>query len=119
MQIADLSPLTVRTSGVQSDISRLQTRHVCVLFHPLAKPQPRWKAPCGRFCRPRGFHQHVVLFNALFDVPTKNGQLLPQMKRSGIFLSTKSAENDTEPFQVAAIEQALDATKADSHPGRR
>lgn len=85
VQIADLSTMTVRTQVSEADISRLKPG-MAAYFSTLGQPNRRWEGTLRQILPTPEVINNVVLFNALFDVPNPDGQLLPQMSAQ-VFLS--------------------------------
>tara|TARA_R110000796_G_scaffold127333_3_gene242528 strand:- start:38150 stop:39340 length:1191 start_codon:yes stop_codon:yes gene_type:complete len=113
VQIADLSTMTVRTQVSEADISRLQPG-MSAYFSTLGQPNRRWEGTLRQILPTPEVINNVVLFNALFDVPNEDGQLLPQMSAQ-VFFVNESAEN-VLTVPVAALSKPLrneaDATLA-------
>lgn len=91
VQIADLSTMTVRTQVSEADISRLKPG-MAAYFSTLGQPNRRWEGTLRQILPTPEVINNVVLFNALFDVPNPDGQLLPQMSAQ-VFFVNESAED--------------------------
>tara|TARA_R110002051_G_scaffold83393_1_gene147741 strand:+ start:46632 stop:47786 length:1155 start_codon:yes stop_codon:yes gene_type:complete len=100
VQIADLSTMTVRTQVSEADISRLEPG-MPAYFSTLGQPNRRWEGTLRQILPTPEVINNVVLFNALFDVPNQDGQLLPQMSAQ-VFFVNESAE-DVLTVPVAAL----------------
>lgn len=114
VQIADLSTMTVRTQVSEADISRLQPG-MSAYFSTLGQPNRRWEGTLRQILPTPEVINNVVLFNALFDVPNEDGQLLPQMSAQ-VFFVNESAEN-VLTVPVAALSKPL-RNEADATPVR-
>lgn len=114
VQIADLSTMTVRTQVSEADISRLQPG-MSAYFSTLGQPNRRWEGTLRQILPTPEVINNVVLFNALFDVPNEDGQLLPQMSAQ-VFFVNESAE-DVLTVPVAALSKPL-RTPPDAAPPR-
>lgn len=104
VQIADLSTMTVRTQVSEADISRLDLG-MPAYFSTLGQPDRRWQGSLRQILPTPEVINNVVLFNALFDVPNQDGQLLPQMSAQ-VFFVKESAE-DVLTIPVAALGKPL------------
>ncbi|MFN3580754.1 MAG: efflux RND transporter periplasmic adaptor subunit [Pseudomonas sp.] len=102
VQIADLSTMTVRTQVSEADISRLKPG-MPAYFSTLGQPQRRWEGSLRQILPTPEVINNVVLFNALFDVPNPDGDLLPQMSAQ-VFFVNAAAEN-VLTIPVAALGQ--------------
>ncbi|PKM31688.1 MAG: efflux RND transporter periplasmic adaptor subunit [Gammaproteobacteria bacterium HGW-Gammaproteobacteria-11] len=91
VQIADLSTMRVRTQVSEADISKLQVG-MPAYFSTLGQPQRRWEGELRQILPTPEVINNVVLFNALFDVPNPDGELLPQMSAQVFFINA-SAED--------------------------
>lgn len=103
VQIADLSTMTVRTQVSEADISRLQPG-MPAYFSTLGQPDRRWEGTLRQILPTPEVINNVVLFNALFDVPNPDGQLLPQMSAQVFFVN--AAAEDVLTIPVAALGKA-------------
>lgn len=114
VQIADLSTMTVRTQVSEADISRLEPG-MSAYFSTLGQPDRRWEGTLRQILPTPEVINNVVLFNALFDVPNQDGQLLPQMSAQ-VFFINESAE-DVLTIPVAALGKPL-RNQSESAPPR-
>ena len=112
VQIADLSTMTVRTQVSEADIAQLEVG-MPAYFSTLGQPQRRWEGTLRQILPTPEVINNVVLFNALFDVPNPDGNLLPQMSAQ-VFFVRASAE-DVVTIPVAALQPA---TPAGNQSGR-
>lgn len=104
VQIADLSTMTVRTQVSEADISRLQPG-MSAYFSTLGQPNRRWEGTLRQILPTPEVINNVVLFNALFDVPNQDGQLLPQMSAQVFFVNASA--DDVLTIPVAALGKPL------------
>lgn len=117
VQIADLSTMTVRTQVSEADISRLKPG-MEAYFSTLGQPNRRWEGTLRQILPTPEVINNVVLFNALFDVPNPDGQLLPQMSAQ-VFFVNESAENVLTIPVVALGKPIRDSGKQAADQGNR
>jgi len=91
MQIADLSTMTVQAQVSEADIGKLK-REMSVYFTTLGGEGRRWYSKLDRIEPTPTVLNNVVLYNALFDVPNPNRQLMTQMTTQ-VFFITAQARN--------------------------
>jgi len=103
VQIADLSTMTVRTQVSEADIAQLKVG-MPAYFSTLGQPQRRWEGTLRQILPTPEVLNNVVLFNALFDVPNPDGNLLPQMSAQVFFV--RAAATDVLTIPVAALQPA-------------
>ena len=112
VQIADLSTMTVRTQVSEADIAQLEVG-MPAYFSTLGQPQRRWEGTLRQILPTPEVLNNVVLFNALFDVPNPDRNLLPKMSAQVFFV--RAAAEDVLTIPVAALQQAGSAAA----PGER
>lgn len=110
VQIADLSTMTVRTQVSEADVTQLKVG-MPVWFTTLGQPDLRREGHLRQILPTPEIVNNVVLFNALFDVPNPDGDLLPQMSAQVFFI--KAAAQDTLTIPVAALRPQANS-KSDS-----
>lgn len=103
VQIADLSTMTVRTQVSEADIAQLEVG-MPAYFSTLGQPQRRWEGTLRQILPTPEVLNNVVLFNALFDVPNPDRNLLPKMSAQVFFV--RAAAEDVLTIPVAALQQA-------------
>ncbi|UAW99282.1 efflux RND transporter periplasmic adaptor subunit [Halopseudomonas nanhaiensis] len=103
VRVADLSTMTVRTQVSEADIAQLKVG-MPAYFSTLGQPQRRWEGTLRQILPTPEVLNNVVLFNALFDVPNPDGNLLPQMSAQVFFV--RAAARDVLTIPVAALKPA-------------
>ncbi|MEJ6654780.1 MAG: efflux RND transporter periplasmic adaptor subunit [Pseudomonas sp.] len=101
VQIADLSTMTVRTQVSEADITQLKVG-MPVWFTTLGQPDVRRDGVLRQILPTPEIVNNVVLFNALFDVPNPDGNLLPQMSAQVFFV--KAAADNVLTIPVSALQ---------------
>ena len=112
VQIADLSTMTVRTQVSEADISKVEVG-MPAYFSTLGQPERRWEGALRQILPTPEIINNVVLFNALFDVPNPDRDLLPQMSAQVFFIRSAAANALTIPVS------ALRSTKGVSNAGNQ
>ena len=112
VQIADLATMTVRAQVSEADISRLQPG-MPVYFSTLGQPERRWESTLRQILPTPEVINNVVLFNALFDVPNPDNELLPKMSAQVFFVRAAAADVLTIP--VSALRPANDSRRPDQY----
>lgn len=90
MTIADLSTMLVEAQVSEADISRLRNG-MNVYFTTLGNRGQRWYSTLELIEPTPVVENNVVLYNALFEIPNPEGELLPQMTTQ-VFFVVESAE---------------------------
>lgn len=90
-RIAELSTMTVTTQVSEADISKLRLG-MDAYFTTLGQPDKRWSGTLRQVLPTPEVLNNVVLYNALFDVPNPNGELMTQMSAQ-VFFVAASAKN--------------------------
>ncbi len=103
MQIADLATMTVQAQVSEADVARLSPG-LPVYFTTLGSQGRRWHSQLYRIEPTPEVLNNVVLYNALFDVPNDEGQLLPQMTAQVFFVIAEA--RDALLIPVSALEAA-------------
>lgn len=112
VQIADLATMTVRAQVSEADISRLQPG-MPVYFSTLGQPERRWESTLRQILPTPEVINNVVLFNALFDVPNPDNELLPKMSAQVFFV--RAAAEDVLTIPVSALRPANDSRRPDQY----
>lgn len=99
-RIADLSTMTVWTQVSEADVTKLRLG-MDAYFTTLGQPDRRWYGKLRQILPTPEIINNVVLYNALFDVPNPNNELLPQMSAQVFFVSAAAKNVLTVP--VAAL----------------
>ncbi|SDU16521.1 efflux RND transporter periplasmic adaptor subunit [Halopseudomonas salegens] len=110
VQIADLATMTVRTQVSEADISRIEPG-MPVYFSTLGQPQRRWESSLRQILPTPEIINNVVLFNALFDVPNPDNELLPKMSAQVFFV--RAAAEDVLTVPIAALQPLPNADSRD------
>ncbi|MEH6389384.1 MAG: efflux RND transporter periplasmic adaptor subunit [Pseudomonas profundi] len=115
VQIADLDTMTVRTQVSEADISKLEVG-MHAYFSTLGQPDRRWEGTLRQILPTPEVINNVVLFNALFDVPNPDRELLPQMSAQVYFV--RASAEDVLTLPVSALRQTSSDTGNRGAPGR-
>src|SRR5690554_6187698 len=91
MQIADLSTMTVQAQVSEADIGKLKA-DMPVYFTTLGGEGRRWYSKLDRIEPTPTVLNNVVLYNALFDVPNPNRQLMTQMTTQVFFIAAQAQD---------------------------
>src|SRR5690606_29307336 len=75
LRIADLRTMTVQTQVSEADVTKLR-EGMPVYFTTLGSQGQRWYSTLRKIEPTPTVTNNVVLYNALFDVPNRNGQLM-------------------------------------------
>lgn len=89
MRIADLTAMTVEAQVSEADISKLQ-KGMPVYFTTLGNPKRRWESHLDRLEPTPVVENNVVLYNAVFEVPNSQGQLMTQMTAQVFFVNAEA-----------------------------
>ena len=103
LRIADLSTMTVTTQVSEADIGRLHPG-MAVYFTTLGRPEQRWESTLRKILPTPVVENNVVLYNALFDVPNPNGELMTEMTTQVFFVLARA--KDTLIVPVGALQDA-------------
>jgi macrolide-specific efflux system membrane fusion protein len=114
-RIADLSTMTVRTQVSEADVNKLRIG-MDAYFTTLGQPDKRWYGKLRQINPTPDLVNNVVLYNALFDVPNPNQELMTQMSAQVFFVS--AAAKDVLVVPVAALRQARGPRGAAADPPR-
>lgn len=120
LRIADLSIMTVQAQVSEADVGRLRP-DMPVYFTTLGSQGRRWHSRLNRIEPTPEILNNVVLYNALFEVPNDDRQLMTQMTAEIFFVTAEA--RDVLLIPMAAVE-SLDAgpgkppTRADTDATR-
>jgi macrolide-specific efflux system membrane fusion protein len=89
LRIADLSTMTVQAQVSEADIGKL-TPGMRVYFTTFGSGGKRWYSTLGRIEPTPTILNNVVLYNALFDVPNPDGELMTQMTTQVFFIASQA-----------------------------
>jgi macrolide-specific efflux system membrane fusion protein len=107
LRIADLSTMTVQTQVSEADVSRLRVG-MPVYFTTLGGEDKRWHGTLRQVNPTPEVVNNVVLYNALFDVPNTDGELMTQMTAQVFFLVAQAKDALVVP--AAAVRRDKDGT---------
>ena len=107
LRIADLSTMTVQTQVSEADVSRLRVG-MPVYFTTLGGEGKRWNATLRQVNPTPEVVNNVVLYNALFDVPNVDGELMTQMTAQVFFVVGQA--KDVLVVPAAALERGRGGT---------
>lgn len=117
LRVADLSTMTVRTQVSEADVGKLRVG-MPVYFTTLGGQGRRWYSTLARLEPTPEVVNNVVLYNALFDVPNSEGNLLPQMSTQVFFIQAQAKNALLVP--VSALQwEASDGKKPTAGNGKR
>jgi macrolide-specific efflux system membrane fusion protein len=102
-RIADLSTMTVWTQVSEADVSRLRLG-MDAYFTTLGQGDRRWYGTLRQVMPTPEVVNNVVLYNALFDVPNPNKELMTQMSAQVFFVS--AAAKGVPVVPMAALRPA-------------
>lgn len=100
LRIADLSVMTVQAQVSEADIGKLESG-MPVYFTTFGSGGKRWYSNLNRVEPTPTLLNNVVLFNALFDVPNPDGELMTQMTTQVFFIASQA--RDVLHVPVAAL----------------
>jgi len=103
MRVADLSTMTVQAQVSEADISQLE-EGMPVYFTTLGNQGRRWEGDLSRIEPTPQVENNVVLYNALFDIPNRGGQLLPQMTAQVFFVAAEAEDVLIVPVSALTFE---------------
>jgi len=103
LRIADLDTMTVWTQVSEADIPKLRVG-MTAYFTTLGRAERRWYGMLRQVMPTPEIVNNVVLYNALFDVPNPDHDLLPQMSAQTFFLIGEAKQVPVVP--MAAIRRA-------------
>ena len=97
LRIANLSTMTVQTQVSEADVSRLRVG-MEAYFTTLGNPGQRWYGRLRKIEPTPTVTNNVVLYNALFDVPNRDGRLMSQMTAQVFFIVARAQQALTVPM---------------------
>jgi macrolide-specific efflux system membrane fusion protein len=124
LRIADLDTMTVWTQVSEADIPKLRLG-MSAYFTTLGRSDRRWYGMLRQVLPTPEIVNNVVLYNALFDVPNPDHELLPQMSAQTFFLIGEAKQVPVVPMAAlrpAERRQPAEARSAEARPageGRR
>ncbi|WP_232522288.1 efflux RND transporter periplasmic adaptor subunit [Marinimicrobium alkaliphilum] len=118
MRIADLDTMTVQAQVSEADIGKLDTG-MPVYFMTMGNQAQRWHGELTRIEPTPTIENNVVLYNALFDVPNRGGQLLPQMTAQVFFITAQAEDALVVPVSALRFEQRGRPARSEEAPTER
>jgi macrolide-specific efflux system membrane fusion protein len=117
LRIADLATMTVQTQVSEADVGKLRVG-MPAYFTTLGGRGQRWHGTLERIEPTPVVQNNVVLYNALFDVPNPDGQLMTQMTAQVFFVVAAARDGVLIPMSaLAAAAQANGAPRRDGARG--
>ncbi|MCR6497957.1 efflux RND transporter periplasmic adaptor subunit [Shinella sp. CPCC 101442] len=102
--IADLSTMTVRAEVSEADVSRLKVG-MEAYFTLLGQPGKRFTGTLRQIEPTPTVENNVVLYNALFDVPNPDGELMMSMSAQVFFVQAAARDVLLVPAGAVASKQ--------------
>lgn len=115
LRIADLSTMTVQTQVSEAEIGKLK-QGMEVYFTTLGSQGRRWYGALRKVEPTPTVTNNVVLYNALFDVPNRNQDLMPNMTTQVFFIV--SSAKDALLVPTAAITMDRSSSNAGARRDR-
>jgi RND family efflux transporter, MFP subunit len=112
LRIADLSTMTVQAQVSEADIGKL-TPGMRVYFTTFGSGGKRWYSTLGRIEPTPTILNNVVLYNALFDVPNPDGELMTQMTTQVFFIASQARNVVQVPVAALTFQRG----SGDENPG--
>ncbi len=114
LRVADLSTMTVQTQVSEADVTKLRVG-MPAYFTTLGGQGKRWHGTLQKIEPTPVVQNNVVLYNALFDVPNPDGELMTQMTAQVFFVV--AAAHDALLMPVSAITAAARAGEPERRTG--
>jgi membrane fusion protein, macrolide-specific efflux system len=99
LRVADLDTMTVWTQVSEADIPKLKLG-MSAYFTTLGRADRRWYGMLRQIMPTPEIVNNVVLYNALFDVPNPDHDLLPQMSAQTFFLIGEAKQVPVVPMSA-------------------
>lgn len=116
LRVADLTTMTVQTQVSEAEVAKLR-QGMEVYFTTLGSQGRRWYGELRKVEPTPTVTNNVVLYNALFDVPNTNNQLLPNMTTQVFFIAAQA--QDVLLVPTAAVSLARQNPGGMGPSGRR
>ena len=104
LRIADLGTMTVQTQVSEADVSRLRAG-MPVYFTTLGSQGRRWTGQLKKVEPTPTVTNNVVLYNALFDVPNANRNLMTQMTAQVFFVAAEARDVLMVPMSALTMQR--------------
>jgi macrolide-specific efflux system membrane fusion protein len=118
LRIADLSTMTVQAQVSEADISKLQSG-MAVYFTTFGGGGKRWYSTLDRIEPTPTLLNNVVLYNALFDVPNPDGELMTQMTTQVFFIASQARNVLQVPVAALTFQKGSDDARGPGTSGQR
>lgn len=120
LRIADLSTITLQAQVSEADVSQLRP-NMPVYFTTLGNKGQRWQGQLRTLLPTPEVNNAVVLYNALFDVPNPQRQLLLNMSAQVFFIAEEAPNALVIPLSALKAVSTSDEPRAtdrkpNSHP---
>ncbi|KZD10327.1 hypothetical protein AUP43_06190 [Oceanibaculum pacificum] len=99
LRISNLETMTVVSQVSEADVSRLKVGQAAY-FTVLGQPDKRWEGALRQVLPEPEILNNVIFYNALFDVPNPNGELMTQMTAQVFFIQEKAENVLTVPLSA-------------------
>lgn len=104
LRVADLSMMTVQTQVSEADVSKLRVG-MPVYFTTLGGQGRRWYGQLKRIEPTPTVTNNVVLYNALFEVPNNNRNLMTQMTAQVFFVVAEARDVLMVPMSALTVQR--------------
>jgi macrolide-specific efflux system membrane fusion protein len=104
LRVADLSVMTVQTQVSEADVSKLRTG-MPVYFTTLGSQGRRWYGELKKIEPTPTVTNNVVLYNALFEVPNTQRNLMTQMTAQVFFVVASAKDALMVPMSALTIQR--------------
>lgn len=104
LRIANLETMTVQTQVSEADVSKLRSG-MQAYFTTLGSQGRRWWGALRKVEPTPTVTNNVVLYNALFDVPNANQQLMTQMTAQVYFVVAQAQDVLTVPMAALTVQR--------------
>lgn len=118
LRVADLSAMTVQTQVSEADVSRLRNG-MQAYFTTLGGQGKRWYGKLDKVEPTPTVTNNVVLYNALFDVPNTDGQLMTQMTAQVYFVVAQAKDVLQVPMGALTLTRPQRPQGGDAAGGER
>jgi membrane fusion protein, macrolide-specific efflux system len=111
--IADLSTMTVRAEVSEADVSRLKVG-MEAYFTLLGQPGKRFTGKLRQIEPTPTVENNVVLYNALFDVPNPDGELMMSMSAQVFFVQAAARDVLLVPAGAVSVNGSAEGGKPEA-----
>lgn len=110
MRVADLSVMTVQTQVSEADVSKLRAG-MPAYFTTLGGQGRRWYGELRKVEPTPTVTNNVVLYNAVFEVPNQNRNLMTQMTAQVFFVVAEARDVLTVPMAALTLQRGPQAAR--------